>query len=111
MILFWNLNYMKKSDGFKETKSTLISCLKNGNIQHEARKNIDLKNLLSTGEISIDDLIKILNKSRGNEHETSAHHFDNSIDVHIIKTNFSGVYWYIKWYFLSPECVFISVHN
>lgn len=37
--------------------------------------------------------------------------FDNDIDVHVIKTMFLGLNWYIKWYFLGPDSVFISFHH
>lgn len=101
---------MTEKCGFKAAKKGVINCLTNKDIQHELRNNIDEKNLLANGEISADYLIEILKKSRGNEYENSPHHLDKNIEVHIIKTKFDGVDWYIKWYFSSPECVFISVH-
>lgn len=97
--------------GFKEVKKKVIECLNSGNITHEARSNIDVKNLLSTGAMSSDEVIKILASSRGDSYSTSPHDYDSSVDVHIIKTRVLGVNWYIKWYFAEPDCVVISVHN
>lgn len=103
---------MKNPIGFKEVRSNIIRCLENGNIQHEIRGDIDLKNLLSTGEVDVGSLIEILKKSSGSEYENSGHHsFSLSVMVHIIKTKFDGVDWYIKCYFVEHDCFFISVHN
>ena len=97
--------------GFTEVKSKVINCLNSGYILHEQRGNIDLKNLLSTGALSVSEVINIIGRARGNSYSCTPHHFDASIDVHVIKTIFSGRNWYIKWYFVEPDCVFISVHN
>lgn len=92
--------------GFKKAKSEVIECLKNGCVSHEARKNIDVKNLLATGEVTIDEVIAIILRARGGDYSYSPHDFNNAITVHLIKTK----RWYIKWYLLEPDAVFISVH-
>ena len=97
--------------GFKEVKRKVIECLDNGYVIHEARNNIDIKNLLSTGAVSVGEVATIIGRSRGNDYSSSPHHFDSEIDVHIIKASHSGKGWYIKWYFTEPDCVFISVHE
>jgi hypothetical protein len=97
--------------GFKEVKSKVIECLDNGFVIHEARNNIDIKNLLSTGAVSIGEVATIIGRARGNDYSNSPHHFDSEIDVHIIKTNHFNKSWYIKWYFTEPDCVFISAHE
>lgn len=97
--------------GFKDVKRQLVDCLKSGNIVHEQRDNIDLKNLLATGQISVDLVTDIVSQTRGNEHRKSPHHVVSTIDVHVIKTSFQGKNWYIKWYFIEPNSVFISVHH
>ncbi len=97
--------------GFKTAKNQLMSCLKAGNVFHEARSNVDRKNLLLTEVVSVDDVALIIARSRGNSYSSSPHHVDKTIDVHIIKTNYAGFYWYIKWYFVEPDCIFISVHH
>jgi len=97
--------------GFKEVKSRVIECLNNGFVLHEERDNINIKNLLATGVTSICDVANIIGRSGGNTYSCSPHHFDASVDVHLIRTTHSGQNWYIKWYFVEPDCVFISVHN
>ena len=97
---------MSKSIGFNT-----IKCLQQGNIQHQERANLDVKNLLSTGEIDENYVIEILKRINSNEYKSSPHHYDSKIIVHIVETKFDAIYWYIKWYFDEPNCVFISVHN
>lgn len=96
---------------FREVKSKVIECLDNGYVLHEERDDIDVKNLLSTGAISISEVTTIIGRARGNTYSSSPHHYDAEIDVHVIKTTYSGQNWYIKWYFTEPDCVFISVHE
>lgn len=96
---------------FREVKSRVIECLVNGCVLHEERNNIDVKNLLSTGVISINEVTTIIGRASGSAYSCSPHHYDARIDVHILKTVHSGQQWYIKWYFIEPDCVFISVHK
>ena len=95
--------------GFRERKT--LACLNTGHILHEERNSINTKNLLSTGGISIDQISNIIGRSRGDNYTCSPHHFDRSIDVHIIKSRLLNKNWYIKWYFLEPNCIFISIHH
>ena len=97
--------------GFKEAKSLVISCLNSGQFYHEERDNIDVKNLLAIGAVSVTDVASIIGRARGNSYSTSPHHFDSKVDVHIIKTSYLGKDWYVKWYFSEPDSVFISVHD
>lgn len=97
--------------GFRDAKKQVIECLKNGRIQHVLeRSNIDVKNRLATGEISVAQLTSIIGRARGSNYESSPHHFDALIEVHVITTWHDGTHWYIKWYYLEPDVVFISVH-
>jgi len=97
--------------GFKDSKQKVIECLNNGLVSHELRNDINIKNLLAIGQVSLEQVTAILKQSRGNSYSTSPHHYDTSIDVHIVKTHYSGNDWYIKWYFIEPNCIFISVHH
>ena len=65
----------------------------------------------TTGQMSVDRVTDIVSQTRGNEHGESPHHLDSTINVHVIKTSFQGKSWYIKWYFIEPNSVFISVHH
>lgn len=96
---------------FREIKGKVIECLKNGNIEFEARREIHLKNLLSTGDISPFEVAALIGRASGDNHQVRPYHSDSSIDVHIITVRSAGVHWYIKWYFTDPTSVFISVHH
>lgn len=97
--------------GFKDAKKQVIECLKAGNVRHESRNDIDTKNLLATGEVEADEVAAILGRAKGGEYQSSPHHACSSIAVHIVKTKHAGRYWYIKWYFIDPNSVFISIHD
>ena len=103
--------------GFKSARENALVALKSGFIQHEARDDIDNKNLLSTGEVSTSEVVKMLKKCNGNQYSTSPHHADSSATVHIFKPqiktekNDELETWYIKLYFVAPDVWFISVHR
>ena len=97
--------------GFKNVKSQVLACLTSGNILHEQRRTIDVKNLLVTGQVSENDVSDAIARTKGTEYEVSKHHAISTIDVHIVKTRYQGQNWYIKWYFIEPDSVFISVHH
>ncbi|MCG8609430.1 MAG: hypothetical protein MI864_02745 [Pseudomonadales bacterium] len=96
---------------FNEVKKQVLECLYEGCVLHESRSDIDIKNLLEVGVVSVEEVAEIIRRSRGNEYESSPHHMDNNIDVHVIKTRYQSAQWYIKWYFIEPDAVFISVHQ
>lgn len=86
----------------------MISALRSGKFEHEARSAINVKNLLSTGQVTAQFVEDLITKSDGTQYSSSPHHNAPAIDVHIIE---SGG-WYVKFYFVgNPETVFISVHQ
>ena len=93
--------------GFKDAKRKVLKALAEGTYQHEARDQIDVKNELSTGDVTADDLRALIGRCNGTHHTFSPHHADASVDVHVLRRD--G--WYIKFYFLEEEAVFISVHR
>lgn len=97
--------------GFKDVQAQVLECMADGNILHESRVGIDIKNLLSTGQVSVEEVSDIIKRTKGNEYECSPHHVVAGINVHIIKKVYRDKSWYIKWYFIEPNSVFISVHN
>lgn len=97
--------------GFKDIKRIAIDCLKKGAFDHEARNDINVKNLFSTGVIDTDYVISLINKTSGKEYQSSPHHQENTIDVHILCPFKDGFYWYVKFYFIEPDIIFISVHK
>ncbi len=96
--------------GFKQVKAQLIDCLNSGRIRHEERGSIEVKNLLAIGEVIPAQVAALIARARGGDHSSSPHHFDRKILVHTIKVRHQGASWYIKWYFLEPNAIFISVH-
>lgn len=98
---------MTEPTGFKAVKKAVIAALQEGNYQHEARDDIDQKNLLATGAITADAVVTLLKKSNGLQYSCSSLHKDIDIDCHLIKTGS----WYIKFYFIDPDTFFISVHQ
>ena len=96
---------------FREAKRKLIACLNTGHVLHEERNDIDIKNLLAIGVVSAQEAVYIIGRSRGDGYSVSPHHFDPRLDVHVIKTLLSVQAWYIKWYFLGADSVFMSFHQ
>lgn len=97
--------------GFKSIRSDVIEMLRSGNIQHEVRNAIDIKNMLSIGEKSPEDVIEFLKLCRGNQYSTMPHKDDATVTVHVFKPVVDKVEWYIKCYILEPDVWFISVHQ
>jgi hypothetical protein len=93
--------------GFREAKRKVLKALAEGTFQHEVRDRIDVKNELSTGDVSAADVASIVNRCNGNHHTASPHHADASVEVHVLRRD--G--WYIKFYFLDDDTVFIGVHQ
>ncbi len=92
---------------FKVIRAKVIDCLLKGQYIHENRIDQAEKNLFAIGIISEAEVIKILKGCNGNEYTCSELHSDLKIPVHLFKSQ----KWYIKLYFVDPDCFFISVHQ
>lgn len=93
--------------GFKKAKADVLVALNSGNYLYEIRNKIEVKNKLSTGEITATDVAHLVKKAKGFNHSMSPHHSVPSVLVHTITVD--G--WYIKFYFIDPDTFFISVHQ
>ncbi len=94
--------------GYTEVKDTVIKALGAGSYSHEPRAGvIDEKNKLATGEVTPEFVANLIKRSTGADYSCSPHHKAPAIEVHIIEKN--G--WYVKFYILEPDTVFISVHQ
>jgi hypothetical protein len=60
--------------GFRDAKAQVLACLEGGAVLHEQRGDIDIKNLLATGQVSLDDVAVIIGRSRGSQYSSSPHH-------------------------------------
>ncbi len=89
---------------FKNTKSEVMEALRNKTFRHELRQG-DQKNLLQTGEVTLEEALDLMARTRGDQASCSKHHFDTTIDVWVFRPQ--G--WYIKFY-LQGGCWFISFH-
>lgn len=99
--------------GLKEVRTSVIEKLKEGRIQHETDRSGDIneKNLLLIGKVTVEEVIELINATRGTQFSTSKHHADENIEVHVFKPVKSSVEWYIKCYLIEPDIWFISVHK
>lgn len=97
---------MNEPIGFRAVKKAVIAALETGNYQHEARSSIDVKNLLAMGEISAAEVARIIRRSNGTHYLCQPLHGHADLDCHVIK----AFGWYVKFYFLDPDTIFISVH-
>ena len=95
--------------GLKDIRRKAIEKMENGYIQHATGRagDINVKNLLLTGEITVVRVIELLNKTKGGQYEHSLHHIIKDVEVHVFKP--TG--WYIKLCFIEPDVIFISVHR
>lgn len=96
--------------GFSEIKKKVITCVEQGKAQSTPRSDKGEKNLFLTGEKSAADVVSMLNKTKGTQYSSAPHNTVNGIDIHIFKPLIGHEEWYIKFYFIDPECIFISVH-
>lgn len=93
--------------GFRDAKAKVLKALSEGAYQHEARDAIDVKNELAMGTVSATDIAATIKSCNGKNHSMSPHHSDSAVEVHVLRKQ--G--WYIKFYFLDDDTVFISVHK
>jgi hypothetical protein len=105
---------------FTEARRRIIQALREGSYQHEARDVVEGKNLLATGDVTSAEVAELLQRCRGDQHESQPHHFDDQVLVHFFKPTRQGEQWYIKAYLIGdPDdedddprvAVFISVHK
>lgn len=96
--------------GFSEVKSKVIKCVEEGKSQSTPRGDKNEKNLFLTGEKTARDVVEMLKKTKGTQHSTLPHDTIPEVTVHIFKPLLGDEEWYVKFYFLDPNCIFISVH-
>jgi len=100
--------------GFSNAKRALLVALRAGNFQHEVREVRSEKNLLAVGDVSLEEVISIVNRTRGTDYSAAPHHWDHEITVHLVRPVVERTRWYVRAYFLdepSGSAVFISVHR
>jgi DNA-binding transcriptional ArsR family regulator len=96
-----------KQEGFRFAKEKVLKALADGSYLHETRNAIDVKNLLQMGLVTAEEIASVIRRCTGSHHTSSPHHWSAEITVHVLRRD--G--WYIKFYFVDPDTVFISVHK
>ena len=96
--------------GFNDIKKKVINCVEQGKAQSTPRSDKNEKNLFLTGDKSKDDVVSMLNKTKGTQYTSIHHDTVPDVEVHIFKPLIGDEEWYIKFYFIDPNCFFISVH-
>lgn len=96
-----------KQEGFRFAKEKVLKALADGAYLHEARNAIDVKNLLQMGLVTAEEIAAVIRRCTGAHHTSSPHHWSAEIAGHVLRRD--G--WYIKFYFVDPDTVFISVHK
>jgi hypothetical protein len=97
--------------GLNDAKSKVIQALRDGKVQAVERADIRDKNLLKTGVISPEEVIKILGATKGADYKSEPHADVATIEVHTFEPEYLSETWHIKCYFLDEDCWFISVHK
>ena len=96
---------------FRPTRRRLIAALREGEYRHEARGTLAEKNLLAVGDVDSADVIRLLQRCRGDQHRMSLHHADRTLVVHEFRPVLGGRRWYVKAYFRGSTAWIISVHT
>jgi len=100
--------------GFSSAKRALLVALRAGNFEHEIREVQSEKNLLAVGDVTLEEVINMVNRTRGADYSASPHHSDPETTVHLFRPVVERTRWYVKVYFLDEPtgtAVFISVHR
>lgn len=101
----------KSRVGFRAARRRLCEALNTPRtIIHEPRSEQPSKNLLQSGVVTPEEVFEVVRAARGHEYNESPHHQEAEIIVHVIARPHQNVDWYIKWYIIEPNAVFISVH-
>ena len=95
--------------GFLHARNKAVACLRKNHYFAEDREGSPVKNLLAIGMVTALDVERMLLGCRGDRksYQEDDHHDSRKPMIHIFKPK----PWYIKLYFMDPDCVFISVHK
>lgn len=97
--------------GFRAAKTALLEAMRAGRIDHEAREAQDEKNWLATGVLFVSEAIAIVEATQGPGECRPHHMLSRSIEVWIFKPVAAGRRWYVKFYLVDEDAIFISFHE
>lgn len=90
-------------------KRKLLEAMRAGRVAHESRGAQEEKNKLAVGDLSLQDATAMMGAARG-PGEYRPHEMVPGLMVWIVRPEISGVRWYVKFYFVEDEAIFISFH-
>lgn len=103
-------------EGYREARESLIKFLDRAIrlevvVLHEERADWQTKNLLRTQQVTLAELRGAVVASTGNHHRASPHHQAPTVTVHELRqVTYQKRSWYLKWYRVDENVLFISVH-
>ena len=95
---------------FSDIKIKAIQYILAGQVKHEGRQDLH-KNLYLARIVSPEDVISMIKCCNGNCYGSFPHKDFKKLDVHVLKPKGRWDGYYIKFYFLEPDIMFISVHD
>lgn len=96
---------------FLRLKEKAIDCLLHGAIAHFERKKTNVKNDLLTEKVSTEFVITLFEEAKIEQYERRVHYRDPQLVIHVLKPVFEGTIWYLKFFIVDPNLIFISVHK
>jgi len=100
-----------ENSGFLAIRKQLLNCLRSGRILHEPRKDRENRNLLFTRVVNVEGVIEMVKSCTGGSLSSTPHHAFPQILAHVLKPSGKFKGWYLKFYFIEPNTIFISVHK
>ena len=98
--------------GFNEAKQLAIELLQAGSWLPETRLDQSEKNLLFTGDVSVEEAVAIVEATKG-PGQCTKHHANPAIDVWTFRSVYLKTKWYVKFYFTKSGtmCMVIYCHK
>ena len=100
--------------GFNDVKRRVIPCLDSLAFESEARGAMSENNLLATGQISAEDVKRLINRCSGAQYVARPMTEDPGTMKHEMKPVVDGEQWFIRFYFATVRTdvvMFVSVHR
>ncbi len=99
---------------FSQAKSRLIADLESGSYRIGLRGDVGEKNLLASGDMTAEDVARLVRACRGNQYQCKAGAAIGGEDLHVFQPVSGPTVWYVKAFFLIDDAgnvsVVVSVH-
>lgn len=94
---------------FTEAKRAFLGALQEDRFVAVPRLGDSDKNLLAQGVVDKEFLMTLIARTKGHEYQSSFHHQDPTVQMHVFKPMLGDVRWYVKGYLLGTLWL-VSVH-